>query len=185
MNSLDEKEFSANTRLIQRIQTLIIGRLFVIFLLLVASWIWNSGQLKLSFEDLPRGFFLVFVISVGLTIVYFSLLRLNENHRWQIWFQFLLDALLITWLVWHTGSLSSPYITLYIVLIGISSVFLSSRETLLIAAICVFLFTGLSILVVVAAIDSFGAALAPTKIIQIIAFKDVVFLVVGLLASRL
>ena len=81
MNSLDEKEFSANTRLTQRIQTLIIGRLFVIFLLLVASWIWNSGQLKLSFEDLPRGFFLVFVISVGLTIVYFFLLRLNENHR--------------------------------------------------------------------------------------------------------
>jgi two-component system sensor histidine kinase PilS (NtrC family) len=185
MNSLDEKEFSANTRLTQRIQTLIIGRLFVIFLLLVASWIWNSGQLKLSFEDLPRGFFLVFVISVGLTIVYFFLLRLNKNHRWQIWFQFLLDALLITWLVWHTGSLSSPYITLYIVLIGISSVFLSSRATLLIAAVCVFLFTGLSVLVAFAAIDSFGATLAPTKIIQIIAFNDVVFLVVGLLASRL
>jgi two-component system sensor histidine kinase PilS (NtrC family) len=157
----------------------------VIFLLLVASWIWNSGQLKLSFEDLPRGFFLVFVISVGLAVVYFFVLRLNENYRLQIWFQFLLDALLITWLVWHTGSLSSPYITLYIVLIGISSVFLSSRATLLIAAFCVILFSGLSVLVAFEAIDSFGVTLAPTKIIQIIAFNDVVYLVVGLLASRL
>jgi two-component system sensor histidine kinase PilS (NtrC family) len=43
----------------------------------------------------------------------------------------------------------------------------------------------LSVLVTFAAIDSFGATLAPTKIIQIIAFNDVVFLVVGLLASRL
>lgn len=185
MNSLDEKDFSTNTRLTQRIETLIIGRLFVIFLLLVASWIWNSGQLKLSFEDLPRGFFLVFVISVGLTIFYFFVLRLNKNYRWQIWFQFLLDALLITWLVWHTGGLSSPYITLYIVLIGISSIFLGSRETLLVAAVCVFLFTGLSVLGAFSPINSFGTMLSTSKIVQIITFNDVVFLVVGLLASRL
>ena len=185
MNSLDEKFFSANTKLTQRIQTLIIGRLFVIFLLLVTSWIWNSGQLKLSFDDLPRGFFLAFVASVGLTIFYFFILRLNKSYRWQIWTQFVLDALLITWLVWHTGSLSSPYVTLYIVLIGISSVFLSSRETLLIGAVCVFLFTGLSGLVAFSVIGSFETALAPSKAIQIIAFNDVVFLVVGMLASRL
>ena len=31
-------------------QTLIIGRLLVIFFLLVASWVWSSGRLRLSFE---------------------------------------------------------------------------------------------------------------------------------------
>jgi len=45
--------------------------LLVIILLLVASWIWNSGRLKISFEDFPRDLFLVFLISVGLTFVYF------------------------------------------------------------------------------------------------------------------
>ena len=74
-------------------QTLIIGRLMVIFLLLVASWTWNSGRLRLSFDQFPQDLFLVFLISVGLTIIYFFLLRLNRNYPFQIKLQFALDAL--------------------------------------------------------------------------------------------
>jgi heme/copper-type cytochrome/quinol oxidase subunit 4 len=133
MFSLDEKIFSANVRQSQRIQTLIIGRLLAIFLLVVAGWVWHSGKLRLSFEDFPQGLFLVFLISVGLTIIYFFVLRFNENYAWQMRVQFFLDALLITWLVWRTGDLTSPYITLYIVLISVSSLFLKARETLLMA----------------------------------------------------
>src|SRR5437660_12575059 len=107
MGILDEKAASANSKQMQRIQTLIIGRLMVIFLLLVTSWIWYSGTLRLSFDNFPQGLFLVFLISVGLTIVYFFLLRLSEDFSWQIRAQFFLDALLITWLVWRTGDLSS------------------------------------------------------------------------------
>ena len=81
MFSLDEKEFSANPNLTQKIQTLIIGRLLVIFLLLVASWVWNSGRLKLSFDDFPKGLFLVFLISVGLMIVYFFVLHSFPSFR--------------------------------------------------------------------------------------------------------
>ena len=62
--------------------TLIIGRLMIIFLLLVASWVWSSGTLRLSFDNFPQGLFLVFLISVGLTIVYFFLLRLSSNFVW-------------------------------------------------------------------------------------------------------
>lgn len=181
----NERFFPFESNQTQRIQTLIIGRLLAIFLLLVASWIWNSGQLKLSFENFPRGLFLVFLIAVGLTIVYFFVLRLNESYGWQIRTQFVLDALLITWLVWRTGDLSSPYITLYIVIISVGSVFLTARETLLMAAICVALFSTLSILVSLSAIDSFGITQESSKSIQIIAFHDVAFLVVGLLSSRL
>ena len=93
MLSLDEKNAAANAKQMQRIQTLIIGRLMVIFLLLVTSWFWNSGTLRLSFENFPQGLFLVFLISVGLTIVYFFLLRLSKNFSWQIRIQFFLDAL--------------------------------------------------------------------------------------------
>jgi len=131
MFSLDEKAASANSKPMQRIQTLIIGRLLVIFLLLVTSWFWYSGTLTLSFDSFPQGVFLVFLISVGLTIVYFFLLRLSKNFSWQIRTQFYLDALLVTWLVWQTGDITSPYITLYIVLISVASFFLNPLSTLL------------------------------------------------------
>ncbi|MDQ3130961.1 MAG: ATP-binding protein, partial [Acidobacteriota bacterium] len=184
MFSLDEKIFSANTQQSQKIQTLIIGRLMTIFLLLIATWIWHSGRLKLSFDNFPQGLFLVFLISVGLTIVYFFLLRLSKNYYWQIRVQFSLDTLLITWLVWRTGDLTSPYITLYIVLIAVSSLFFRARGTLLMAAICVFLFVSLSVLSMTSVIQSATSALELSRGLQILSFHAVAFLVVGLLASR-
>ncbi len=181
----NENFFSFDNNQTQRIQTLIIGRLLAIFLLLVASWVWSSGRLKLSFENFPRGLFIVFLIAVGLTIVYFFVLRLSKDFTWQVRTQFFLDALLVTWLVWRTGDLTSPYITLYIVIIAVSSVFLTATETLLTAAICVALFTLLAILTSSAIIDSSGTITETSKAVQIIAFHIVAFLVVGLLASRL
>lgn len=185
MFSLDEKIFSANMKESHRIQTLIIGRLLMTFLLVVAGWLWHSGRLRLSMENFPQGLLLLFLISVGLTIVYFFVLRLSKSYEWQIRVQFLLDALLITWLVWRTGDLTSPYITLYIVLIAVSSIFLRARETLLMAALCVLLFMSLSVLGFNGIIPSNNSALELTRVVQIISFHVVAFLVVGLLASRL
>ena len=182
----NDKYFQLFTQPTQRLQTLIIGRLMATFLLLVASWFWNSGHLKLAFEDFPRGLFFVFLISVGLTIVYFFVMRLNKNYRWQIRIQFFLDALLITWLVWRTGDLTSPFITLYIVLIGVASFFLPATETLLIAVLSLLLFILLSIFIIAVSPDySFGTVPETTKAVQIISFHTVAFLVVGLLAARL
>jgi two-component system, NtrC family, sensor histidine kinase PilS len=185
MTSLDEKADPSNSTQMQRIQTLIIGRLMAIFLLLVTSWFWSSGTLRLSFENFPQGLFLVFLISVGLTIVYFFLLRLNKSFRWQIKTQFVLDSLLITWLVWRTGDLSSPYITLYIVLISVASFFLRPSSTLTMAGVCAFEFILLTLLAVNSLIHSYGSEQATGKIVQIVSFHVVAILVVGLLASRL
>lgn len=182
MFRLDEKDFPAKA---QKVQTLIIGRLLTIFLLLVAGWIWHNGQLKLSFAAFPQDLFMVFLISVGLTIVYFFLLRLSKNIKWQVRVQFLLDALLITWLVWRTGDLTSPYITLYIVSISVVGAFLSARGTLLFALLSATLFTTLSAAVMYSLINSFGILPETSRIIQIIGFHDVAFIVVGLLAARL
>jgi len=185
MSSLSKKATAANSNQMQRIQSLIIGRLMVIFLLLVTNWIWHSGRLQLSFENFPRGLFFVFIISVGLTIVYFFLLRLSKQYIWQIRTQFLLDVLLITWLVWGTGDLTSPYITLYIVLISITSFFLKPLPTLLMAVTCAVVFTSLALLTVFSVIEGSGPEQATGKVIQIVSFHIVAFLVVGLLASRL
>ncbi|MBK9215589.1 MAG: PAS domain S-box protein [Chloracidobacterium sp.] len=185
MHSLDEKDANANAGTLWRLQSLIIGRLMVIFVLLITSWIWSSGTLRLSFENFPQGLFLVFVISVGLTIVYFFLLTLSRGYAWQIRVQFLLDALLITWLIWRTGDLSSPYITLYIVLISVASFFLRPLSTLLMAAVCTLLFVSLAVLTGNAVIDTFGPGIEPGRAVQVVSFHIVALLVVGLLASKL
>ena len=185
MFSVDEKQAAANSRLMQRILSLIIGRLMVIFLLLVTSWFWNSGTFRLSFENFPQGLFLVFLISVGLTIVYFFLSRLSKNYGWQIRAQFFLDSLLITWLIWRTGDLTSPYITLYIVLISVASFFLKPLATILMALECSLLFILLAFLTGNEVINTFGPAQAMAKAVQIVSFHLVALLVVGLLASRL
>lgn len=185
MFSLDEKAASANLLRPQNVQTLIVGRLVVIFLLLVTSWVWYSGSLDVTFATFPRGPFLVFVISVGLTAVYFLLQRLSKSLEWQVWCQFVLDACLITWLVWRTGDLTSPYITLYIVLIGVTSIYFPPRSTLLIAVLCVGMFTALSLATTLSLIESTSLPQTPAKVIQILSFHIVAFLVVGLLAARL
>ena len=182
---VDEKDFIQSESIAKKIQTLIIGRLMTIFLLLVASWVWNSGQLKLSYDNFPRGLFLIFVIAVGLTIVYFFVLRLSQDYSWQIRTQFLIDAFLITWLVWRTGDVTSPYVTLYIVLISVASVFLGKRATILLACLCVILFSLISASAYTAFIESYATTSEVSKIIQIVGFHSVAFLVVGLLSARL
>lgn len=185
MFSLDENTGSANNVPLQKLQTLIVGRLIVIFLLLVTSWIWYSGSFQLTLDDFPEGPFLVFVVSVGLTAVYFLLSRIWRSFEVQVRGQFLIDALLITWLVWKTGDLTSPYITLYIVLIGVSSAFLRPQATFLMAVICISFFLMLSILTGLAVLESSGSAQTTPRIIQIVSFHTIAFLVVGLLASKL
>lgn len=185
MSSVNETSISSNFSWLQSVQTLIIGRLFVVFLLLITTWVWYSGRLELDFDRFPQGLILIFIVAVGLTIIYFFLLRLSESLTWQVWTQFLLDAFMISWLIWYTGDLSSPYITLYVVLISVSSIFLRPLSTLLMAFICVGLFVSIAI---VSGLDLLGRGevVMPTaRIIQIVSFHVVAFLVVGLLSARL
>ncbi len=185
MLSLDENRLPANSRSLHKVQTLIIGRLVLIFVLLVTAWIWYSGALSLSFDAFPQGLFLVFIIAVGLTIVYFFLCRLSRSYAWQVRVQFVLDALLITWLVWRTGDLSSPYITLYIILIAVSSVFLNPIATLIMALLSAAMFVASAILSTIGVIENFGPDQAAGKVVQYVSFNVVAILIVGILASRL
>ena len=185
MFSLNDNTLGANATLVQRVQMLVIGRLVAIFLLLVTSWIWSSGSAQFTLQSIPQSPLLVFIICVGLTVVYFFLLRISSELQWQVRVQFIIDALLITWLVWQTGDMTSPYITLYIVLIGISSIFLRPASTIAMAVSCVFLFMGLSIFALFDVFRTGGPAVPFGRVAQIVSFHSVAFLVVGLLASRL
>jgi two-component system sensor histidine kinase PilS (NtrC family) len=92
---------------------------------------------------------------------------------------------MITCLVWLTGDLSSPYITLYIVLISVSSIFLKPMMTLLMALICFGFFIGLILLATFSVIESSGSPQTPARVLQLASFHVVAFMVVGLLAARL
>lgn len=185
MHSLDEKDAPANSSRVWSLQTLILGRLILIFLLLATTWMWYSTRLALSFESLPQGPFLIFIITIGLTIIYFLFLRLSRRIHWQIWVQFILDAALITALVWQTGDLTSSYITLYIVLISVSSLYLKPLSTLFVALICVVMFAVLALMISLLIFEPTGGVQITSKIVQIVSFHTVAFLVVGLLAARL
>lgn len=185
MFSLNDNMLRANTPLAQRTQTLVIGRLVVIFLLFVTSWIWSSGSAQFTLQTIPQSPLLILIISVGLTVVYYFLLRISSRLQWQIRTQFVIDALLVTWLVWRTGDLTSPYITLYIVLIGVTSIFMRPASTIAMAVFCVLLFVSMTLLLVFQVLEP-DATMAPLgKAVQIVSFHAVAFLVVGLLASKL
>jgi two-component system sensor histidine kinase PilS (NtrC family) len=185
MPILDDKINGSKTKTVQRVQTLIVGRLIAIFLLMVTGWIWYSRSVTLSFTEIPQGPFLVFVLAVGMTAVYFLFLRLSDNISWQLRTQFLGDLFLVTWLVWQTGDLTSPYITLYILVIGVSSIFLRPAQTLAIAFVSMALFMLMAALIASAVITGTGQATTLPRIVQIVSFHVVAFLVVGLLAARL
>lgn len=185
MTSLDENNSSANPQLFRSVQTLILGRLIAIFFLLVTSWVWYSGSVDFSLGQLPAGPMYIFLASIGATAVYYLLLHFGGSINWQIRLQFLADAILITFLVWLTGDLLSPYITLYIVLIGISSLYLRPLSTLLMAFGCVGLFISLAGLIAFNVVETSGAPQTLVKSVQIVSFHTVAFLVVGLLAARL
>ena len=183
MFSVNEKKVVVKTR---QIQTLIVGRLAVIFLLLLVGWILDGGHLDFTPATFPRDIFFVFVTSTALAFIYIIFLRTNENYARQTRVQFVVDALIVTWLVWHTGDLSSPFILLYVVLISVSSIYLTPRGTIFLAALCAFLFTLFSCLIVAKMLPKYSAALPEmSKIVSIIGFHDAAFLIVGLLAARL
>lgn len=185
MAILDDNIFSAKNADAQRVQTLIVGRLIAVFLLMVTGWVWYSRSVSLSFDDVPLAPFLVFVIAVGMTAVYFLFLRLSRSLNWQVRTQFFVDALLVTWLIWQTGDLTSPYITLYIVVIGVSSAFLRPGQTLVMAFVCIGLFALMSVLIATAVIPATGQPMTVPRMIQVASFHIVAFLVVGLLAAKL
>ncbi len=185
MLSLIEYKMSVESRPAQKIHTLVLGRLFVVFLLFAVKWVWNSGYSNFSFYDYPRGIFPVLMITVALTGFYFVASRLISSYVWQIRVQLFLDALLITYLVWRSGDITSPFISLFIIIISLSSIFLSARDTVIMTVVCVTLFTVLSLLVVNNVIYSFVQTPELTKTLQIVGSYNIALLLVGVLASRL
>ncbi len=185
MSRNDEKVVYSNSDYPHKLQNLIFLRLVVAFFLLVTAWFWNSGKVELSLDSIPRGLLIFFLTSAGLTILYFFLLKISRNFKLQVQTQFFIDALLITWLMWRTGDSSSPYVTLYIVLVSASGFFLGGFSTRLMSIFSVALYCGLVFAASNDLVANSGQFQSTSRVVQVVALNSVAILIVGLLAGRL
>jgi two-component system sensor histidine kinase PilS (NtrC family) len=168
----------------QKLWWLILGRVAAAQFLFGARAIWNHGSSAQS----PAATLRPLIIVCGLTVIYALARRFSKALLFQARLQFVIDILLVTWLVWTTDVIHSPYIAVYIVVIAASSLFLSPRDAIVISLGCAVAFTA-SALAVLSGIgrppmrDLLGAGRAQT--FQSIGLFDIAFLVVGLLSARL
>ena len=162
---------------------LIAGRLVTALLLSVVGTLWASaGEASIN-----KSLGLLTIVAC-LTIFYALIFRLSRNIVLQARFQLAVDVLLVTWLVWHSNVIQSPYIALYIVIIAVSSLFLGPREVVVASVGCAAAFTACSLQItgIMGQTDPtrlVGGSLSQT--IQWVGLFDVAFFVVGLLSARL
>ena len=168
----------------QKLSWLILWRLAAAVALFVARGLWvHGGNLQASAETLSPLF-----IVAGLTLLYALARTFSKALLLQARIQFVIDIILVTWLVWTTDVIHSPYIALYIVVIAASSLFLGSRDAVIISLACAVAFTAGA----VAVLNGIGRVqpaelLDSTRVqsFQTVGLFDIAFLVVGLLSARL
>src|ERR1041385_4414484 len=97
---------------------LIAGRLATALLLSVVGTFWTRTG-EASSYSINKSLGLVTIVAC-LTILYALIFRLSKKILFQARFQLFVDILLVTWLVWNSNVIQSPYIALYIVIIAVS-----------------------------------------------------------------
>src|SRR5678815_5093798 len=119
---------------------MIAGRLVTALLLSVVGTLW-TGQAS---QSINKSLGLLTIVAC-LTIAYALIFRVSKNILFQARFQLTIDVLLVTWLVWNSNVVQSPYVALYIVIIAISSLFLGPREAVVTSVGCAVAFTACSL----------------------------------------
>jgi two-component system sensor histidine kinase PilS (NtrC family) len=171
-----------------RLWWLISGRAAAVIVLLLTGVIWKRSALGHGLITSLGNIAPIAPTVAGLTIVYCAARLLWKNFLFQVRLQFLADVLLVSWLVWATGNVRSPYAALYIVVISIASLFVGPRGVVITSIGSAAAFNTCALL----AISGFGPFAASgvtaesiANTIQYVGLSDVSFLVVGLLAAKL
>jgi len=179
----DRTETSFGTRL----WWLIFGRCAVALLVLLAGAVWARGTFASNLPDSLHSIKPLIVVVAALTLVYAAAHVIWKDYLLQARLQFLADVFLVTWLVWITGAVRSPYTALYIVVISAASWFIGARGALItsIGSAAAFNTCALLLLNGVARASSLPVEESLPSVIQTMGLADVSFLVVGLLAAKL
>ena len=159
---------------------MIVGRAATAILLLLSAMAWRSSVQ--AFGSINSNVVPVILTVAGLSIVFIIARLAWKNFLAQARLQILLDVILVTWLVWNTGNVNSPYAALYIVIISVASLFLGPRGALITSIGCAAAFNAIALYAI-----SRPSATPETlgNTIQAVGLSDISFLVVGLLAAKL
>ncbi len=180
MTSSEQTTPSGNTTQ-TKLRWLITGRFATAILLFVLNTLWTRA--RNPDQSLSQAFSLL-VIVAGLTALYFLILRFSNRLLFQARLQTSIDVLLVTWLVWQSDVINSPYIALYIVIISVSSLFLGPRDAVVTSVGCAVTFTSAA-LAVIQSRPYLSTDNALSQTVQSVGLFDVAFFVVGLLSARL
>ena len=168
----------------QKLWWLILGRFVAAVLLFLGRVLWIRGSAELTKAETWQPLLII----GGLSVVYAFAHRYSRALLLQARFQFVIDILLVTWLLETSDVIHSPYVALYIVIIAASSLFLGPRDSIIISVASAFAFTVSAL----AALGGLGPSASQDLLdnsrlqtIQSIGLFDVAFLVVGLLSARL
>jgi len=163
---------------------LILGRLATALLLFLVGTLWTRGGSQQSLNKTVP----VLLIVIGLTIIYSLAHRLSKTIHVQARLQFAIDVVLVTWLLWNSDVIHSPYIALYIVIIAVSSLFLGPRDAVVTSVGCALAFTACALGVILGYGQGRSTGIIQNSIsqtVQSVGFFDIAFFVVGLLSARL
>src|SRR6266568_1455858 len=169
----------------RRLWWLILGRVATVICLLIAGLLWTHGAI-LRAPSNSLNVTMILLAVAGLTAIYAAARLLLKNLLLQARVQFFFDVVLVSWLVWITGDIHSPYSALYIVIISVSSFFVGPRGAMITSIGSATAFNACAIGPLLGLGGS--VTVASTEIankIQSVGLSDVSFLIVGLLAARL
>lgn len=177
----------SQTTLGARLWWLITGRAAVVVLLLLVSVLWKRSTPGPSLVNSLSIVAPIILTVAALTLIYCAAHLFWKNFLAQACIQFFADVFLVTWLVWATGDVHSPYAALYIVVISVASLFIGPRGAMITSVGSAAAFNTCALL----AINGIGPIAASAteesiaNTIQALGLSDVSFLVVGLLAAKL
>ncbi len=170
--------------LAQKLWWLIAGRLSAALFLFLARAVWLHGSNTRAWATTLSPLLIV----VALTAVYSAARMFSSALLLQARIQFFIDILLVTWLLWTTDVIHSPFIAVYIVVIAASSLFLGPRDAIVVSLGCAIAFTASALSV----LNGYGnlstdqlVGNGRVQTFQSIGLFDIAFLVVGLLSARL
>lgn len=127
----------------RKLQWLLISRLAIAAVLLAIVGLTERDQSARSFVPVLAAMaFATFILSV----FYFAALRSQITHRTQAYIQFSLDVCMVTWLVYRTGDVESPFLALYLVIIFAACALLGRTGVSLVGASAGVFYVGVGVL---------------------------------------
>jgi two-component system, NtrC family, sensor histidine kinase PilS len=129
--------------MIRKLHWLLISRLVMAAVLLAIVWLTER-------DNTARSFIPVLVKVTGATVVlaavYLGLLRTRLAYKTQGYIQFSLDICIVTWLVYRTGDVESPFLALYLVIIFAACALLGRTGIALLGSLAGLLYVSIGVL---------------------------------------